>query len=349
VRKVIAEKIIEEIKRRRLQRLQAQARKQRQTVCRASDIGECAREIFYQIINWEDKPKTEPELQARFNVGNEEHKKIRRELLEDGFDVVEGEKPFEIKGRNGKIIIVGHIDGKIRMEGVRLPFEAKSLNPNLFTQINCIEDFNKYVWARKYPRQMQTYEFGENMEEGIYILSDLLGHKKYFAVQLNYDETEKILQRCEYVMDCVEKGSPPPFHKDYSICRRCWALGRVCAPDIHIKEGVEIIDDPSIELELKRREELKPSRAEYSALDKHVKDYFKNRPEVVVGDFHITGKEVVRHVKATEEKDLKSWQTKIEYLKGGDKDGSAKGQTGSGSPERVGKHRYQGGKLPDSF
>lgn len=318
---MIAEEIIEKIKQRRLWRLEGQAKKlYRQTVCRGSDIGECDREIYYQIVNWADRPPKDPEVQARLNEGIEEHKKARRELLEDGFDVVEGERPFDLRGRNGQIIIVGHIDGKIREEGVRLPFEVKSLNPNMFAQINCIEDFNKYLWARKFPRQVQSYQFGENMEEGIFILSDCLGHKKYFPLQLDYDQMEKILQRCEYVMDCVEKKTPPPFHKDYSVCRRCWALGRVCAPDIQFKEGIEIIDDPGIELELKRREELKPSKEEYGALDKHVKDYFKNRPEVIVGDFHITGKEVIRHLKATEEKDIKSWQTKIEYLKGGEKD-----------------------------
>jgi len=310
-----ANEMIQEIQKRRLQRLLAKAKVFRQTVCRASDIGDCEREIYYQIVNWKDRPAPEPELQARFEEGVEQHQRIRKELLEDGFDVVEAEQPFEIKGRNGKVIITGHIDGKIRMQGVRLPFEAKSLNPNLFAQINAIEDFNKYIWARKFPRQMQTYEFGENEEEGIYILSDCLGHRKNFAVNLDYEETEKILQRCEYVMDCVEKNTPPPFHKDYSVCRGCWALGRICAPDIKIKPGVEILDDPEIEIELKRREELKALRDEYEALDKHAKDYFKNRPEVVVGDFHITGKEVVKHLKATEERDIKSWQVKIERIK----------------------------------
>lgn len=314
-----AQEMIAEIQKRRLQRLQAKAKVFRQTVCRASDIGECDREIYYQIVNWQDKPAPDPELQARFDEGIEQHQRIRRELLEDGFDVVEAERPFELKGRNGKVIITGHIDGKIRIQGVRLPFEAKSLNPNLFTQISCIEDFNKYVWARKFPRQMQTYEFGENEEEGVYILSDCLGHRKFFAVQLNYEETEKILQRCEYVMDCVEKGTPPPFHKDYSVCRRCWALGRVCTPDIEVK-GAEIIDDPEIEAVLIRHHELAPKKKECDSLYGQIKEYFKNRADVIAGDFHITGKEVTQHYKAAEAKDIASWRIKIERIKGGEED-----------------------------
>jgi len=296
----------------------AKAKVFRQTVCRASDIGDCEREIYYQIVNWKDRPAPDPELQARFEEGIEQHQRIRKELLEDGFDVVEAEQPFEIKGRNGKVIITGHIDGKIRMQGVRLPFEAKSLNPNLFAQINCIDDFNKYIWARKFPRQMQTYEFGENEEDGIYILSDCLGHRKFFSVQLDLEQTEKILQRCELVMDCVEKGTPPPFHKDYSVCRRCWAFGRVCVPDIEIK-GAEIIEDPEIEEVLKRHEELKPSLKEGNVLDKRIKEYFKNRPDVIVGDFHITGQMAKKHLKATGEKDIEFWQMKIERIKGGEK------------------------------
>lgn len=317
---MIAEKIIEEIKKRRLWRLEQHAKVSRPTVCRASEIGECDREIFYQITAWNYRPVPEPELQARFDQGKEEHQRIRRDLLEDGFEVLEAEKPFDVKGRNGKMVLVGHIDGRIRWEGLALPYESKSLIVTLFAQIDCLEDFNKYLWARKYPRQIQAYMFGENEEEAVYILDDCLGHRKFFPVQLDYEQTEKILQRCEYVMDCIEKGNLPPFHKDYSVCRRCWALGRVCTPDIQLKEGIEILDDPDIELELKRREELKPSKEEYAALDKHVKDYFKNRPEVIVGDFHITGKEVVRHQKAAEERDIKSWQVKIELIKGGEQD-----------------------------
>lgn len=39
----------------------------------------------------------------------------------------------------------------------------------------------------------------------------------------------------------------------------------------------------------------------------------------------------------------------IPKKKGGEKNGIIKGQTGNGNPERVGRYRYQGGKLPDSF
>lgn len=39
----------------------------------------------------------------------------------------------------------------------------------------------------------------------------------------------------------------------------------------------------------------------------------------------------------------------IPKKKGGEKNGITKRQTGSGSPERVGKHSYEGGGLPDSF
>jgi len=314
-----ANEIIQEIEKRRLRRLQERAKVFRQTVCRASDIGDCDREIYYQIVNWEQKPVPEPERQARFEEGIEQHHRVHRDLMEDGFEIIEAERPFELKGRNGKVIISGHIDGKIHLQGARLAYEVKSLNPNLFAQINCIEDFNKYEWARKFPRQMQCYIFGQNDEEGIYILNDCLGHRKFFSVQLDLEQTEKILQRCELVMDCVEKLTPPPFHKDYSVCRRCWAFGRVCAPDIEIK-GAEIIEDPEIEEALKRWEELKASVREANVLDKRIKEYFENRPDVIVGDFHITGQKVKRHLKATEERDIEFWQMKTERIKGGDKD-----------------------------
>jgi CRISPR/Cas system-associated exonuclease Cas4 (RecB family) len=316
---ITAQEAIKEIEKRRYQRLQSEAKNFRQTICRASSIGECDRELCHSIIDWQVKPLPDLELQARFDEGKEQHKKVHRELLEDGFDVIEGEKSFEIKGRNGKVVCTGHIDGRISYNGIKPPFEIKSLTPNLFNQINSLEDFNKWEWSRKYPRQMQLYLFGENEEQGIYILSDCLGHRKYFPVVLDYEETERILHRCEYVMACVEEGILPPFHKDYSVCRRCWAMGRVCAPDIKL-EGAQIIDDPEIEAELKRREELKELVKEFDALDKHIKDYFKEHADVLVGDFHITGKWNEKNLKPTEAKTIKYWQSKIEFLKGGEKD-----------------------------
>lgn len=308
--------LIKEVEKRRTSRLEGQRKTFRQTTCRASNIGECDRQLYYEIVNWADKPPVDLETQARFDEGIEQHKKVRRELLEDGFEVIEGEKSFELKGRNGRVICTGHIDGKISMNETTIPFEIKSLNPNIFAQINTLDDFNKYQWARKYPRQIQLYLFGENKEIGIYILTDCLGHRKYFTVKLNYEQTEQLITRCELVVESVERKVPPPFHKDVSVCRRCWALGRLCTPPLDFGPGIQVIDDPEIEEALKRREELAESAKEHKALDKQIKEYFKERPDCLVGDFHVSGRWVETKAYTKEVPAGKYWKVKIDKIKG---------------------------------
>lgn len=309
----IVVKLSEEIQSRREAKLKSEAKIFRQVNPRASAITECNREMVLSITNWKDKPAPDIHLQARFNEGKEQERKVIRELIDLGFEVIEGQKPFELKDRKSRTILTGSIDGKILLDGKRIPFEIKSLNPNIYSQINEVNDFNRYEWVKRYPRQMQAYLYGNNEESGLFILTDCLGHIKTFPVFLDYEEMEVILKRCEYVMDCVENKTLPDYHKDYSVCRRCWALGRCCTPPLDFGEGTQVIDDPDMEFMLNRREELNNVVKEYKQIDKQVKDYFKEKPNCLVGNFHISGSWRERkecHIPAS-----RYWQSKIEKVK----------------------------------
>src|SRR3990167_1506257 len=128
----------------------------------ASDIGECDRYMAYSVLDWEKRQPHDTNLQARFDVGNQVEDSVIRELGDIGFKVVENQSPFEVKDKNGKTLVSGRIDGKILHNGRRVPFEVKSLNPNVFQQLNSIEDFDKKPWLRRYVRQMQVYLYANN-------------------------------------------------------------------------------------------------------------------------------------------------------------------------------------------
>lgn len=311
---MIANNLLEEIQIRRERRLRSLAKASRQICPRASSITECPLEMVYSIVKWDTKPLPDPTLMARFEEGKEQERKVIRELMDLGFEIVEGQKPFEIRGRKGNVILTGSIDGKCLWKDKKVPFEVKSLDPNIYNSIDSVEDFNKYEWARKYPRQMQCYLFGYNEEEGLFIITDCKGHWKLFTVTLDIEEMERILQLCEYVMDCIESNKWPDYHKNASICRRCWALGRVCTPPLEFDASVQVIDDPEIEAKLSKREALKSSSKEFVALDKEIKAYFKGRPNSLCGDFIITGKEQIRKMPPQEARDVKSWVTRIEKI-----------------------------------
>lgn len=138
---------------------------------------------------------------------------------------------------------------------------------------------------------------------------------KIFVVTLDYEEMERIIKLCEFVMDRVKAKNPPEFSQNASICRKCWSYGRVCQPNMDFGPGTQIIDDPEIEVLLQKREELKPQSQEYTQADKQIKAYFKDRPLCICGDFSITGKETIRKMKAQEAKEIKGWTVKIEKIK----------------------------------
>lgn len=260
----------------------------------ASDIGECDRQMVYGVLNWKDRAPFNEYVQAMLEVGKEHEAKVHRDLLEDGFQVVEGQMPFEIKHkRTGRMICRGKIDGKVLFENVRIPFEIKTMNINTFNSIRYVDDFNKKPHLRKYLRQMQMYLYGHNFEFGFFILTDLQGHYKYIPVYLDYGEVELILTRMESSQDAIDaiKAEPDPVKAEalyprrieYSekLCGKC-AFKHICLQGMR-NEGANFVDLPELEAKLERQRELKPLVDEYEDIVDTVKEDFREVPDTFVG------------------------------------------------------------------
>lgn len=310
--------LIIDINKRESERLATQGKQYRKTTNWASSIGECKREMFYSITEWDKKPVPDLHLLARFEEGREQERKILRRLLENGLDVIEGQKPIDIKDRKGRVVISARLEGKVRWNGSKIPFEIKSLNPNVYARIDTVEDFNKMEWSRRYPIQMNLYLYAENAEQGLFILTDCLGHFKLIPCFLDLDLVERVLTVCTEVMDAVESGNPPDFlrHKP-NTCKKCWAFGRVCQPPIEPQQGLELIDNSELLDALIRREQTEEAHHDYAVADKIIKDILKGKPMVICGDYQITGEEKNVHYKEQPAKpafDQKRWSMKIERL-----------------------------------
>jgi hypothetical protein len=232
-----------------------------------------------------------------------------------GFEVVEGQKRFEIKDRNGRVIITGRIEGKIKFEGKYYPFEIKSMNPNIYEGIEIADDFQKYGHTARYPKQLMSYMFSENLEEGFFILTDCLGHFKIIIIKLDFAMMEKEMQNCTLVMDAVEKKEPLPFHKDYAVCRKCWACKTCCFPPLDFGEGVQVIDDEFMLVSLNRRQELQKAASEYEKIDKEIKDKVKsNYKHAVCGNYELLVKDYTINKKASEAKIINAQKVEISKI-----------------------------------
>jgi CRISPR/Cas system-associated exonuclease Cas4 (RecB family) len=287
---------------------------------RASDIPECDRQLFYGVNNWQDRIKYDISVQSLFDAGNEAEKTVKKRLADDGFEVIEQQRDFEIKNRDGEIICRGHIDGKIEYNGQVIPIEIKSMNQNIYNGIKSLQDFGKKPYLRKYLRQMQLYLYGNNAEAGIFILTDFRTHK-LLPVVLDMGECEAILKQLERTWEAVkEKKVPEKIEYKESICGKC-SFAHICLPDVK-NEGAKFINNEELENTLERREVLKQSVHEYKELDDLVKNTFKNIPVAFVGsNFHIVGKEIKTNridtkvlpedIKKEYSKESTYWKTKV--------------------------------------
>ena len=169
----------------------------------ASDLSPCARETALAILHWQDRPIYPLDLIARFERGKMIEDSAIRELSALGFYARVERQPFEIKGRDGALLMRGKIDGFIEYERHDYPMEIKSLDPLVYRGINALSDFSRFGTLAKYPRQITSYLYANSLSEGFFLLDDCMGHWKLIPMLLNYDDMEAVLAQCEAAVRAV--------------------------------------------------------------------------------------------------------------------------------------------------
>ena len=251
-----------------------------------SDISECERQMVYGVTDWQSRALPDEDLQARFEAGNLQEREIVRELQGLGYKVTLSQMPVEVKGRGGILLARGRIDGFIEWEngGTRwhFPIEIKSMNPNIFQGIKSLDDFQKKPHLRKYVRQLQMYMFGNNVEQGLFILTDCLGHWKLIPIYLDLGECEQIMQRLERVYAHLQtKTQPDRIVYDRELCGKC-PFAAVCLQDV-IGQEPQMIDNPALESDIDRHELLYPMHSEFNQLHKKLTGVFDRVEKAIVG------------------------------------------------------------------
>lgn len=282
-----ADELADDIVQKRTRELEKKITRYPRRTTYLSGIGDCDRELVYNVLDWKERPLHNAELQARFDVGNLWEREIIRELEGIGFTIILSQQPVEVYGRGGSLIASGRIDGFIATSHrEKIPFEIKSMHPQIFNQINSVKDLEKKPWLRKYVRQLQMYLFGNNLEEGLFIFCDCLGHWKIFPVYLDYGACEWILQRLERVNEHIQKKTyPKRIPYDPQLCDKC-AFSTKCLQDV-INKPAELIDNEEFEKDLDRHEELKPLAKEYKDVHDKIKKSTKGVEKIIVGSRYL--------------------------------------------------------------
>lgn len=287
-----AETLAKEIIRRRDEKLESLNRTDIQHNPRASNIHDCARNIAYQVLNWADKKPFDKWLLARFEEGRRQEKAVISRLREDGFEIIDqdiqGQLTIAIpeqdtpEFRKGEVL-TGHMDGLIKWNGEWMVFEVKSMHPNLFRGIKDLSDFQKKPLYRRYLRQAQMYLVGRNMEMGLFILTDGMGHDLPIPVYLDYGDADWILKHLERVARAIRAHEyPDRIPYDYQLCGKC-QFAHICLPDV-INRPADMIVNEELEADIARHEEIKPLAAEYDHLHDTIKETFKGIEKAMVGE-----------------------------------------------------------------
>ena len=283
-------------------RLVEEAENHPQHVPRASGIDKCGRKMQLEIQHWQQRPLFDEHTQGRVERGSAIEKLIvKPELMRMGFELIGGQYACEIRSRDSsRVICTGHIDGLIEHRGQRIVFECKSMHPLLWARMNTVDDLLRHKWYCKYVWQILLYMWANELEAGLILLDDCLGHWKVIPIFMwdHTERTQEALDRCEAVVWANDAGDMLDFCTDAAHCRDCWAFQQgLCSPPLDFSAaGIGMLNDTELAEALERMEELEPEATEYDALDKTVKARIKalTGDQFLAGEFLIQRKESQR-------------------------------------------------------
>lgn len=263
----------------------------------ASGIRDCERAMALDLLYPEDWPEFSEEQLARMRRGEEREESIVAWLHQIGpranppFKVVEGQRRFEIKDRDGVVLIVGKVDCRLDFGGGVKPFvEVKS--GESVRNLEAFDDFDRSPWTRHMPDQLLSYLYAENEPLGIFIL-DRPGMPVLIPVRLedHLARVEMTLQRARRVVDVIHEDAPlPPYITDAAACRRCHHFGKSCTPGLDFGAGATVISDEALIAAAETRERTAGAHREYDVADKRLKAALRGVTLGIMGDFQVTGK-----------------------------------------------------------
>jgi hypothetical protein len=289
--------------------------------------------VYMRTVPPEKRRKIGTDLAMIFEEGNEQHRIVKRDLAEAGFECSDE----ETQAAWPKYQISGRKDLKIWKHGFaeKLNVEVKSCSPYTFDAINSADDLKKSSkdWLVKWWKQVSLYQVLIGVERYLMLLKNKsTGAIKIIEFHLDdegYQAAEAMLKKAERVNHLVQIGAPPSADQkisDADVCCECEFFD-TCLPEIAFGPGAAILtEEEAAELsaQLDRREVLEPSHKEFEQIDKEVKGQIKaltlgGANKFVAEDWIATVKEVPKQtysVPAHTEKHISFFRVGQEPVKG---------------------------------
>jgi len=258
---------------------------------------------------WEEQELPPVDLEFIFEGGRFIEKLALQQLEDAKIEIAEQQRDFEWK----QYQITGHVDCRIKLNGVRPPCEIKGISPFEWDKIDSAEDMllSKRVWVRGYPAQLQLYMLMATEGYGVfYLLNKLTYQPKAIWMTLDYQFCEGLIKKAERINKHIAEKTLPDRCSDFDVCSKC-SFRHICLPDLKQLEGLQIIDNERLENLLLKMEETKEVQKEYKRADEEVKKIVEGKDKLLVGNFFVSGKWIKGVKPATIEQPFKYWKKKI--------------------------------------
>jgi hypothetical protein len=263
----------------------------------ASGRRSCVRAMALDLLHPEDRGADSADALERMQRGKEREEAIVMRLHRVGrrcvprFEVIEGQKRFEVKDRDRVLLVTGKTDCRLKYESGDTPI-AEVKSGESFKRVTCLEDLDRSPWTRHALDQLLAYLFANNEPWGLFII-DRPGMPLFLRVNLedHLERVEAFLRDARTAVD-ARRGlvALPAFTADRGECRRCSHFGKSCAPPVAFGEGVQVLTDPRLEELAETRERTQSAAAEHEAADKELKTALRGVELGLLGNFAVTGK-----------------------------------------------------------
>lgn len=258
----------------------------------------CVRWMALDLTNPDDRGDIDDNGLVRMERGNERERSIIIQLQRAGeraeipFEVIEGQKRFEVTDRDGAVVLTGKIDGKIKFkDGVKATFDTKA--GDSFRYANSVDDLLHNVWTWASVWQLCTYLLREGEPFG-YLILDRSGLPEMVPVILeeHLGEVEAFIQEARLAWNYRhDKGPEPAYCENPSICRRCPHLTKSCTPPtMRLGEGMTLISDEDLIQSAEAYFKTEVAAAENTRAWKKLTAALRGIEHGLLGPFEFSGK-----------------------------------------------------------
>lgn len=259
----------------------------------------CTRAMALDMLHPEDDDASAPGTLERFAQGEEAEHAVMARLARIGpffdppFKVVEQQFRFDVKDRDGTVLISGKMDGRVRFQndGARIPVEVKS--GRTYDGCRSVEDLDRGVWSRAAVDQILAYLLGAGEPWGFVLVRRFSDLPEFIPVVLeeHLSRAEAFLQQARRAVDARHKRAPlPEFTDQVAECRRCPHFGKSCDPPLDYGAGARVIADENLVMLAETRERLEAAHRDYERADLALKEALRGVERGIMGPFSVEGK-----------------------------------------------------------